>query len=156
MTVTANITPPLPSPAPHFAPCLSFPLKLDRNRIPARKAAGSRATGPMLAIAAGDEALLCALRLRPVGCAAQGQHRLIACNISCAARMQIAGETLPAERPPNRSLIGTAVGQAVLLKLYKQDAGLLPAGKRVPDPRDVAGPPLARQGKRGAPWHPPW
>lgn len=37
--------------------------------------------------------------------------------------MQIAGETLPAEQPPKHLLV--AVGQAVLLKLYKQDTGLL-------------------------------
>ena len=97
----------------------------------------------MPAITAGDEALLCGLRIRPVGCAAQGRRRLIACNISCAAHILIVGATLPAEQPPNCSLIGTVTRQVVLLKLYKQDAGSLPGGKQVPDPRGAAGPLLA-------------
>jgi len=82
-------------------------------------------------------------RLSPIGRAAQGRRRLIARNISRAAYTQIAGETLPAEQPPDRSLVGTAAGQAVLLILYNQDVGSLLGGKQVPDPRGTARPPLA-------------
>lgn len=54
--------------------------------------------------------------------------------------MQITGETLPAGQPPKHLLV--AVGQAVLLKLYKQDTGLLAEWNGCWTPEVLLDPPL--------------